>query len=98
MSISHIQICYQLLQTHTPTHTFTPSLVQRRRRRILLPCFANAKPLQEAGNNNYLGANATTCRRQAIHMLVSIRPYLCLFIVGAAEGGERRQTNTPKAY
>jgi hypothetical protein len=35
------------------THTSTPSLV---RRRILLPCFANAKPLPEAGNNNYLGS------------------------------------------
>jgi hypothetical protein len=30
--------------------------------------------------------------------LVSIRPYLRLLIVGAAEGGERRQTNTPSAY
>jgi hypothetical protein len=30
--------------------------VRRRRRRILLPCFANAKPLPEAGNNNYLGS------------------------------------------
>jgi hypothetical protein len=33
-----------------------PSLVRRRRRRILLPCFENAKPLPEAGNNNYLGS------------------------------------------
>ena len=33
-----------------------PSLVRRRKRRILLPCFANAKPLPEAGNNNYLGS------------------------------------------
>jgi hypothetical protein len=56
MSISHIQICYQLLQTHPPTHTSTPSLVRRRRRRIVLPCFANANPLPEAGNNNYLGS------------------------------------------
>jgi hypothetical protein len=31
-----------------------PSLVRSRWRRILLPCFANAKPLPEAGNNNYL--------------------------------------------
>ena len=45
-----------------------------------------------------LGANATTCLRQAIYILISIRPYLRLFIVGAAEGGERRQTNTPQAY
>ena len=46
-----------------------------------------------------LGANATTCRRQSIiYKYPSIRPYLRLFIVGAAEGGERRQTNTPKAY
>ena len=30
--------------------------------------------------------------------MLSARPYLRLFIVGAAEGGERRQTNTPKAY
>jgi hypothetical protein len=29
-----------------------PSLVRRRRRRILLPCFANANPLPEAGNNS----------------------------------------------
>jgi hypothetical protein len=41
---------------HLSTHTSTPSLVRRRRRRILLPCFANAKPLPEAGNNNYLGS------------------------------------------
>ena len=33
-----------------------PLLVRRRRRRILLPCFANAKPLPEAGNKNYLGS------------------------------------------
>ncbi len=31
-------------------------LVRSRRRRILLPFFANAKPLPEAGNNNYLGS------------------------------------------
>ena len=37
-----------------------------------------------------LGANATTCRRQTIYILVSIHsPYLRLLIVGAAEGGER---------
>ena len=29
--------------------------MRRRRRRILVPCFANAKPLPEAGNN-YLGS------------------------------------------
>ena len=41
-----------------------------------------------------LGANATTCRRQSIiYKYPSISPYLRLFIVGAAEGGERRQTN-----
>ena len=40
---------------HLSTHTSTPLLVRRRRRRILLPCFANAKPLPEAGNN-YLGS------------------------------------------
>jgi hypothetical protein len=33
-----------------------PSHGRHRRRRILLPCFANAKPLPEAGNNNYLGS------------------------------------------
>ena len=38
----------------------------------------------EAGNN--------------IYWYPSMSPYLRLFIVGAAEGGERRQTNTPKAY
>ena len=46
-----------------------------------------------------LGANATTCRRQSIiYKYPSISPYLRLFIVGAAEGDERRQTNMPKAY
>ena len=41
-----------------------------------------------------LGANATTRRRQSIiYKYPSIRTYLRLFIVGAAEGGERRQTN-----
>jgi hypothetical protein len=36
------------LRARTQTNTSTPSLVRRRRRRILLPCFANAKPLPEA--------------------------------------------------
>jgi hypothetical protein len=45
-----------LISIFPPIHTSTPSLVRRRRRRILLPCFANAKPLPEAGNNNYLGS------------------------------------------
>ena len=88
---------YLLPHLRARTQTLYSPLMsmRRRRRRILLPCFANAKPLPEAGNNNYLGsANATTCRRQAIYILVSIhRPYLRLLIVGAAEGGERRQTN-----
>jgi hypothetical protein len=56
VTIFHINIQnrYQLLQTHPSAHTYAPSLVRRRRRRILLPCLANAKPLPEAGNNNYL--------------------------------------------
>jgi hypothetical protein len=33
-----------------------------------------------------------------IYWYPSIHPYLRLFIVGAAKGGERRKTNTPKAY
>jgi hypothetical protein len=50
MSISHIQICYQLLQTHLSSHTSTPSLVRRRRRRILLQCtqFCSKDELWEA--------------------------------------------------
>jgi hypothetical protein len=36
-------------------HSSAHSWLRRRRRRILLACFANAKPLPEAGNN-YLGS------------------------------------------
>jgi len=89
MSISHIQICYQLLQTkkhqstkptHPPIHDCDAVGVA-----FYYLVFANAKPLPEVGNNNYL-------------WYPSISPYLRPLIVGAAEGGERRQTNTPKAY
>ena len=68
-----------------------PSLVRRRRRRILLPCFANAKPLPEAGNN-YLGSECDHLPEAGnnIYWYPSMSPYLRLFIVGAAEGGERR--------
>ncbi len=69
-----------------------PSLVRRRRRRILLPCFANAKPCRRQAIIT-LGANATTCRRQAIYILVSIPPPTHPPIPR-----QRRQTNTPKAY
>ena len=68
---------------------FYPSLVRRRRRRILLPCFANAKPLPEAGNNNYLGSECDHLPEAGniyIYGYPSIHPYLHLFIVGAAEG------------
>ena len=68
---------------HLSAHTSTPSLVRRRRRRILLPCFANATPLPEAGIrsqgnyiDNYLGSECDHLPRQAIYILVSIRPYL----------------------
>jgi hypothetical protein len=58
----------------TPTTT-TPSLVRRRRRRISLNVGSECDHLPEAGNNIItLGANATTCRRQAIYILVSIPP------------------------
>jgi hypothetical protein len=62
----------------------------------LLPCFANAKPLPEAGNNNYLGSECDHLPEAGntyigIHPMRSARPYLRLLIVGAAEGGERRQ-------
>jgi hypothetical protein len=77
---------------HLSTHTST-----------LLPCFANAKPLPEAGNKNYLGSECDHLPEAGniyigTHPMRSAHPYLLLFIVGAAEGGERRQTNTPKAY
>jgi hypothetical protein len=64
-------------------HSSAHSWLRRRRRRILLACFANAKPLPEAGNN-YLGSECDHLPEAGI--------------VSAAEGGERRQTNTPKAY
>jgi hypothetical protein len=59
--------------------------------------------LPEAGNNNYLGSECDHLPEASniyigIHPMRSARPYLRLLIVGAAEGGERRQTNTPKAY
>jgi hypothetical protein len=55
--------------------------VRRRRRRILLPCFANAKPLPEAGNNNYLGSECDHLPEAGniyigIHPMRSARPYL----------------------
>jgi len=39
----------------TLSHSSAHSCLRRRRRRILVPCFANAKPLPETGNN-YLGS------------------------------------------
>ena len=55
--------------------------MRRRRRRILLPCFANAKPLPEAGNNNYLGSECDHLPKAGniyigIHPMRSARPYL----------------------
>jgi hypothetical protein len=62
-----IQPPYIHPSAHLSTHTSTPLPYATPRvedsikpldfrRRILLPCFANAKPLPEAGNNNYLGS------------------------------------------
>jgi hypothetical protein len=44
-----------------------------------------------------LGANATTCQRQAIHILASIPLHIPLPIPQPIPP-QRRQTNTPKAY
>jgi hypothetical protein len=52
VTIFHIQICYQLLQTHPSAH----SLLRRRRRRISLNVGSECDHLPEAGNNNYLGS------------------------------------------
>ena len=49
--------------------------MRRRRRRILLPCFANAKPLPESGNNNYLGSECLHLP-EAGYIYIGIRPYL----------------------
>jgi hypothetical protein len=80
------------LYIHPSAHTSTPSLVRRRRRRILLPCFANAKPLPEAGNN-YLGSECD-------HLPGAGNIYISIHSSAhpSAYSFERRQTNTPKAY
>ena len=55
--------------------------------------------LPEAGNNIYWYPSLRpSIRPRAFGLYKTFGFNPRLFIVGAAEGGERRQTNTPKAY
>ena len=81
--------------TYPPIPPPPPSLVRRRRRRILLPCFANAKLLPEAGNN-YLGSECDHLPEAGnIYISIHSSAHTSAYSLWAPE---RRQTSTPQAY
>jgi hypothetical protein len=77
------------LLPHLRARTQTLMSMRRLRRRILLPCFANAKPLPEAGNN-YLGSECDHLP-EAGNMYIGIHPQT---IPPPIDCGRRRRRRT----